>query len=81
MIGKLVDVTDFNRQQAFKFMATKCTECDIYGRCSREDVKICRDKTDYLLQKFRREEKQRKTKDLANVRHKETYVKYMYKEE
>ena len=51
MIGKYVDVTNFNRQQALKFMTTKCTECDIYGRCSREDVKICRDKTDYLIEK------------------------------
>lgn len=31
MIGKLIDVTNFNRQQAFEFIATKCTECDIYS--------------------------------------------------
>lgn len=81
MIGKYVDVTDFNEEQAFKFMATKCTECDIYGRCSREDVKICRSKTSYLIEKIRREEKQRKSKDLANVSHKGTYIKYTYKDE
>ena len=31
MIGKFTDVTNFNRQQAIKFIAIKCTECDIYG--------------------------------------------------
>lgn len=83
MIGKYVDVTNFNRQQALKFMATKCTECDIYGRCSREDVKICRDKTDYLIEKIRREEEQRKTKYLAstNVSRNGAYIQYVYKEE
>lgn len=56
MIGKFTDVTNFNRQQAIKFIAIKCTECDIYGKCTREDKKICRDKTHYLLKKIRREE-------------------------
>lgn len=81
MIGKLIDVTNFNRQQAFEFMATKCTKCDIYGKCTREDKKICSDKTDYLLEKFRKEEEQRKSKDFANVSNKGTYIEYTYKDE
>lgn len=81
MIGKFIDVTNFNRQQAIKFMAIKCTECDIYGKCTREDKKICSDKTDYLLEKIRREEEQRKSKDFANVSNKGTYVEYTYKDE
>lgn len=56
MIGKLVDVTNFNRQQAFEFITTKCTECDIYYFCNGADAEICNDKVDYLLDKFRREE-------------------------
>ena len=81
MVGKLIDVTNFNRRQAFEFMATKCTKCDIYGKCTREDKKICSDKTDYLLEKFRKEEEQRNSKDLANVSYKESYVKYTYNKE
>ena len=79
MIGKLIDVTNFNRQEAIKFMAIKCTECDIYGKCTREDKKRCSNKTDYLLEKIRREEEQRKSKGFANVSNKGTYVKYTYK--
>lgn len=83
MIGKYVDVTNLNKEQAFKFMATKCTECDIYGRCSREDVKICRSKTSYLIEKIRREEKQKKPKYLASttVSRNGTYIRYTYREE
>lgn len=78
MIGKLINVTNFNQQQAIKFIAIKCTECDIYGKCTIEDQKICSDKTDYLLEKIRREEEQRKSKDCANVSNKGIYVKYTY---
>ena len=81
MIGKFTDVTNFNRQQAIKFIAIKCTECDIYGKCTREDKKICMDKTHYLLKKIRREEEQKNPKDFASVSHKGTYVKYTYKKE
>lgn len=56
MIGKLVDVTNFNRQQAVEFIRTRCTDCDIYHWCNGADAKICNDKVDYLLDKFRREE-------------------------
>lgn len=81
MIGKLIDVTNFNRQQAIKFVTIKCTECNIYGKCTREDKKICRDKTHYLVEKIRREEKQKKSKDVSSVSRKGTYVKYTYKKE
>lgn len=81
MIGKLIDVTNFNRQQAFEFIATKCTECDIYSFCNSADAKICNDKVDYLLEKIRREEEQKNQKDVASVSHKGTYIEYMYKDE
>ena len=81
MIGKLIDVTNFNRQEAVEFIMTKCTECDIYYFCNGADAEICNDKVDYLLDKFRREEEQKKPKDFASVSHKGTYVKYTYKKE
>lgn len=57
MIGKLIDVTNFNRQEAVEFIRTRCTDCDIYYFCNGADAKICNDKVDYLLEKFRRKSK------------------------
>ena len=56
MIGKPIDVTNFNRQEAVEFIRMRCTDCDIYYFCNGADVEICNDKVDYLLDKFRREE-------------------------
>lgn len=30
MIGKLIDVTNFNRQEAVEFIRMRYTDCDIY---------------------------------------------------
>lgn len=46
MIGKLIDVTNFNRQEAVEFLRMRCTDCDIYYFCNRADAKICNDKVD-----------------------------------
>ena len=57
MIGKLIDVTNFNRQKAVEFIRTRCTDCDIYYFCNGADAEICNDKVDYLLEKFGRKSK------------------------
>lgn len=57
MIGKLIDVTNFNRQEAVEFIRMRCTDCNIYYFCNGADAKICNDKVDYLLEKFRRNSK------------------------
>ena len=57
MIGKLIDVTNFNRQEAVEFIRTRCTDCDIYYFCNGADAEICNDKVDYLLGKFGRKSK------------------------
>jgi hypothetical protein len=30
MVGKLIDVTNFNPQEAVEFIRMRCTNCDIY---------------------------------------------------
>ena len=57
MIGKLIDVTNFNRQEAVEFIRTRCTDCDIYYFCNGADAEICNDKVDYILEKFGRKSK------------------------
>lgn len=57
MIGKLIDVTNFNRQEAVEFIRTRCTDCDIYYFCNGADAEVCNDKVDYLLEKFGRKSK------------------------
>lgn len=57
MIGKLIDVTNFNRQEAVEFIRMRCTDCDIYYFCNDADAEICNDKVDYLLEKFGRKSK------------------------
>lgn len=57
MIGKLIDVTNFNRQEAVEFIRMRCTDCDIYYFCNGADAEICNDKVDYLLEKFGRKSK------------------------
>lgn len=57
MIGKPIDVTNFNRQEAVEFIRMRCTDCDIYYFCNGADAEICNDKVDYLLEKFGRKSK------------------------
>lgn len=57
MVGKLIDVTNFNPQEAVEFIRMRCTNCDIYYFCNGADAKICNDKVDYLLEKFGRKSK------------------------
>ena len=59
MIGKLIDVTNFNRQEAVEFIRMRCTDCDIYYFCNGADAEICNDKVDYLLENLEERAKER----------------------
>ena len=69
MIGKLIDVTNFNRQEAVEFLRMRCTDCDIYYFCNRADAKICNDKVDQLLEKFRRKSKEENKMIITGMDH------------
>lgn len=53
MIGKQIDVTLFDKKEAVNFIKTKCTDCDIKYFCNGNDCKMCNDKIDYLINKFK----------------------------
>ena len=50
MIGKYVDETKMSREDAYKFIAKRCDDCELAAYCT--DKYDCMEKVSYLIKKY-----------------------------
>ena len=54
MIGNKIDVTTFDREQAYDYILNRCKNCERQLDCTGKESKECNEKVLYLVTKYRK---------------------------